>query len=900
MSTDSPSVSKANKNPTAGSENPPSLYKVHASPPPTGDQSADPHRQASPIMNIQYSTAQRFILPIPATYSTLGSIFSALSLLLMTVLSVAMFMQMTGTGQAYNLIPLAIFEGLPTAKQATWTWLPFLFTIFGAGLGFLYESFLILTGHPFQLMRTKLGMFIQSVRFLNLAPVVATLFFFTCSMMIAQVDMRTALLYLAGAATFGLGFALFYGGAQLAVATTMMATQIIQILIVTSASFTPPGGDIVTQLLIAQAALQLTSLIIGTSTPWKSTAFHVISSVSGVCMFMALMIAIEASANFSYDMLTPMPAGSLLFWGFILSCLAGLMFTAKYSPKTYASWRSQTSQLIWSILYFFLVSAKRFPKPVNLSKIYDNEPALQTPLKPYYVVHPEFLLRGLAIPAATRLEKNVTVFKALVEKIQKTFKLIALLDHFFPQAKVETPLDDKPRMAIWSSGQEYWPKLFTKKIFGLTIPGYGGHLEKTPTPVIEAYKAGQLLAYLTEFGVAAPFAKACPEKGTGHLMLDFTFLEKYETKADYESYGGKAYLKINTDKECLELISVVAPHSSEEISADPDNFTFRHAESLVLASMYYQVISGKHLAEIHMTYNLVEVAMHNAFDVQGQYKHPFRTFMYLHFFSHELAEEITTEHLVQDGAVFNQIFATTHAGLIDHLNDCYHDFHYGDDENFEERAALMTMPATDANPQGKILPNACINWELEYAAIWHKYTSALIDIIYPDDQAVQQDNYLQEFHEALLVVMENGLPERYHKFQTKEGVARFASDTIHHTVIRHQVYGTTGVKAALDPRIGSPQVPRDTGTPAVDEWRSLAYVALATGRARFTLLMNDFTYLLDGIEEQYQEKMRPVFDQLQEDLKVLDDKWTATEEQKEYNTNYFRSVPSNLHTGPGY
>ncbi len=895
MSTDTPSVAEPKDR--GNNQNPPSLHKVYADQqvPTSSDQHAD-----SSVMNIQYATAIRFEKPVAPSFSVIGSLFSVLSLLLMTVLSVAMFLQLTGQGQAYDLIPLAIFKDLPTGALASWTWIPFMFTIFGAGLGFLYELTLLVTGRPFQLMSTKFGQFIQSIRFLNLAPVVASLFFFTCSMMIAQVELRTAMLYLSGAATFGLGFALFYGGAQTAVSLTLLGTQVAQIIIVLTASSVPPGGELVTQLLIGQALLQMTSLLIGTSNPYKSTAFHVISSVSGVLLFMAIMETTIASPGFSEKMAIALPSGSLILWGFIASCALGLIAVAIASPKTFAAWRSQTSQLIWAPMYFFLVSAKRFPKPFNLSEVYDNNAPEKTPLKPYYQVHPEYLLQSLSIPAAVKLEKNVTIFKQLVNKIVGIFKIIALLDHFFPQAKVEIPLKNKPRLPIWSDGEEFWPNLFTKNIFGLTIPEYGGHMEKTPEPVIQAYKEGQLLAYLTEFGVANTFAKACPEKGPGYLVSDFTFLERYETKEDYESYGGKAYFKVNGETERLELISVVAPNTDQEIPTDPNDGTFRYAESLILASMYYQVISGKHLAEIHMTYNLVEVAMHNSFDAQGQWTHPFRTFMYLHFFSHELAEEITTEHLVQEGAVFSQIFATTHDSLINHLNDCYYDFHYGHDENFEERAALMTMPIKPGEAQGKILPNACINWELEYAAIWHKYTTALIDIIYPNDEAVRNDRYLQDFHQALLTVLVNGLPERYHGFQTKEGVARFASDTIHHTVVRHQVYGTTGVKAALDPRIGSPQIPKDLGTPAVDEWRSLAYVALATGRARFTLLMNDFTYLLKGIDLDYERQMKPVFDQLQADLKALEEKWNTTSEDKEYNYNFFRTVPSKLHTGPGY
>ena len=295
-----------------------------------------------------------------------------------------------------------------------------------------------------------------------------------------------------------------------------------------------------------------------------------------------------------------------------------------------------------------------------------------------------------------------------------------------------------------------------------------------------------------------------------------------------------------------------------------------------------------------MTYALVEIALHNAFDAQGQWNHPFRSFLYLHLFAHGLAETLTTEHLVQDGAVFPQIFATTEDGLIRHLNDCYTGFQYGDDEDFQERAKLMMMV------DGEILPKACIRWELKYAEIWQRYTKDLIDIIYDDDAAVRADTCLQEFHRDLNTFFLKGLPERYESLETKVGVARYAADTIHHLVVRHQVYGTTSVKAALDPRISKVQVPRDTGTTPVDEWRSLASVALATERARFTLLFGDFKYLLDNVDGRYKEPMRRVFDELQEHLRTLDADWSKTDEDKRFNYDYFRPIPSALHTGAGY
>ena len=104
----------------------------------------------------------------------------------------------------------------------------------------------------------------------------------------------------------------------------------------------------------------------------------------------------------------------------------------------------------------------------------------------------------------------------------------------------------------------------------------------------------------------------------------------------------------------------------------------------------------------------------------------------------------------------------------------------------------------------------------------------------------------------------------------------------------------------MDPRISKVQVPKDMGTSSVDEWRTLAYVALATGSARFTKLMGDFTYLIDGADSEYQTAMREAFDSLQKDLRNLEVKWNSTAEDKYFNEEYFRAVPSSLHTGPGY
>ncbi|MCX7553692.1 hypothetical protein OS175_07360 [Marinicella sp. S1101] len=844
---------------------------------------------------ISYAIEARFKKPAEISYSIPGSLLSILSLLFMAVLSTLMYVQLTEPQQAFlpwlsDLLPF-LKPPKTDSALATWAWLPFAFTIFGSALGMIFELWLLLTGQAFQQTNTPFHRFIRNIRLLNLGPVVATILFFFICILITDPSMRLVLLYLSGAIAFGLGFALFFNGAPGFVFIMLAGLQVTQIILVLTHSI-PFGGSAVAYLLVAQSVLQLTALLITTATPLKSTGFHTLSTISGVCLYVALVKITNASPNFSHDVAVSLPQWSVLWWGFIVVCLAAMVAVGYAFPKVFQAFRTVFSHAIWTLQYFVLVSAKRFPKPFNLSQVYNNtnDRPVASRLKPYYQVHSQYLMKDLSIPADEDIERNVTIFKKLLNKATKGFKAIAMLDHVIPQSNVNTPLADKQRMAIWSDGRDFWPKFFSRKLFGYTLPDRG-HFETTPEPVIKAFKEGQLLAYLVESGVGSPFLTA---REGGGLEVDFSYLEHFETKADFEAYGGGAHFAINNDLKKLQLTAVVAPSSGKVISANPHDPEFRAVEAQVLASLYYEVISGKHLAEIHMTYNLVEVTMHNAFDVQGQWQHPFRTFMYLHLFSHELAEEITTEHLVQDGAVFSQIFATTHDGMIDHLNHTYANFEYGTDENFEYRKQLMLDDDND------VLPNSAINWELKYAEIWHKYTSNLIDVIYADDEAVVNDKYLQDFHDGLNLVMLKGLPERYDDFKTKSGVARFASDTIHHLVIRHQVYGTTGIRAALDPRISKTQVPKDGSTYAVDDWRSLAYVALATGKARFTLLLDDFTYLLEGVDEKFAKPMHQIFNQLQEDLRILEAEWNTTEEEKTFNYNYFRAVPSGLHTGPGY
>ncbi|NQZ58679.1 MAG: hypothetical protein HRT88_14590, partial [Lentisphaeraceae bacterium] len=754
-----------------------------------------PHLQAvesSSPNNITYAEEVRFEKPKVQKYSRIASLCSIFSLIFMSFISTAILVKL-GVLQPGWPVDLQVqlsawFFPATLGADAVfvessftfWSCLPFAFTAFGGSLGAAFELGLLLTGRAFQFHYSSFTRAIVRIRTANIAPVLSSIFFFTCVLCIPDSNLKMVILYVMLAAAAGLVFTLLFipappvliptpaplvAAPPVLVKVFFISLQLTAIIIAWTY-----GASTVATLLIAQATLQLIALLTTAATPLKSTFFYILSTLGTVLLFVALAKISLLSPNFVSQAVPIMPAGSLLMWGVLIASLLGLSASIMLFPGAFNGFRTLFSNIIWTAVNFLILSAKRARDPLSLYDIYSTRKIKprKTPLRPYYQAHPENLNNSLSIPAVALkdIERSATIgLKALFMEALKGFKLIAHLDKIIPQADVKASNTQKERMQICSDGSQYWPKIYSNKLFravgklfGKTVT-HGGVLDKLTAAALSAINDGQLIAYLAESGIASTLAKPFSGEGRGQgvLVVDMRFLEKYATKEDYESYGGVAYLRINSKLKKLELTSVIAPKSTVEIPADAQDPSFRRAEALICASIYYQVISGKHLAEIHMTYNLVEVCMHNAFDAKQQWNHPFRSFMYLHFYAHQLAEEITTEHLVQEGAEFSQIFATTHDSMIDHLNDCYSSITFGEDEDFEGRKEAMTM-RDEAGEEIGILPKACIKWELEYFDIWLKYTTALIDIIYRDDKAVQDDENIQIFYSGLSQVIVKDLP----------------------------------------------------------------------------------------------------------------------------------------------
>ena len=154
------------------------------------------------------------------------------------------------------------------------------------------------------------------------------------------------------------------------------------------------------------------------------------------------------------------------------------------------------------------------------------------------------------------------------------------------------------------------PALFNLPFFD--FPVMGKNLQKSPQPAVESFKEGQILAYLCQYGIGNTFLQCAVEtdsypffelaEADGEsvgFVVDFRHLEAYEVKADYEPYGGVAFFDLAN--KSLRLKWLITPRTQFKTALDKKGGTFRRAEAMILSTLYFAVVAGKHLAEIHMT-----------------------------------------------------------------------------------------------------------------------------------------------------------------------------------------------------------------------------------------------------------------------------------------------------------
>ena len=779
------------------------------------------------------------------------------------------------------------------AAKGYWMVIPFHFLSLGAIFGFLLESYLIAHGQPFRFAYHRFISQLNDARGAVRALVLTSSTFLVLCL-VTEYPERS--LPWALPATF-----LLSGGLSVValfrseptwfrfVGTMLLIVQITlpALFGVASATFHASW------CLVASGCTQLLSTILNGKTPRLSSVSRCLTVLANYFLYSALCLVSQNDQDFVSRVADVLSPTYLTMAMCLLSFLIGLVLTLRNSTPTYQAWRTAWSLILWTVLFANLVGRPLLVfNPERVSHAYGGRPPRIVELLPYSLQHPKFMAGHILIPsfAGDQLPEYVEVFKGVLNEIRQGFKVFTTLGHYFPTADRTIPLKDKVRHSHFYDARDLYPSWFFRlwsKV--LDFPMEGISLLPVPQSMKDAKTEGLLLAHLCQYKHSHTMLKLAREteeypffelidadskpNQDDRLVLDLRHLEGYDFKEDYEPYGGCVLFKIRSREECqkepgdfLDIVWLMAPKSKHRLRKDPRDERYRRAEYMIFASITFAGVTGKHLAEIHFGYNLLPAALQNCFDcrlnpVGGEFNgHPLRIALHLHTYAHPLATEETVCHLVNEMAVFGQIWSMTYDSLCKYLSDTYNWMQYASDEDFDYRKRCWWPLLQEGEGVGDGIKSITVargskftcslHWELEYFAIFLKYSKSLVYSWYEDDAQVEADETLPGFWATLVHYFPGGLPDRYKELKTRDGIVRFLADTIHHICIRHQIYGTNAVTGACDTRFFMSQVPKDGGPPAVDEWRSLAFVTLATAYAFFPKLLQDPANIHDQAEER--------------------------------------------------
>jgi len=295
--------------------------------------------------------------------------------------------------------------------------------------------------------------------------------------------------------------------------------------------------------------------------------------------------------------------------------------------------------------------------------------------------------------------------------------------------------------------------------------------------------------------------------------------------------------------------------------------------------------------------------------------------MHLHFFNHIVVNDSTTGHLLENTAIFVQIFPWTIRGLYQFLEAVVRNYDYMSDADLETRKAV-----TDG-----IMPEqSTLTWESKYKAIYVNYATQIADVTWKTDEDVAKDKQMQQFLKNLNVNIPKGVPARLRSrdgtvaVTSKAQAAEIMASAIFVVTCRHEVYGTLFGNWAYEPYIMQSQLPLDFGPPAVNDYQAMVGIAMATSRKPATKLMiredpmpgekttvglprnehgvgmRNFKYFIRNLPTEESEGLGRAFDYMQTALNGLYVDMAGNREKREMANWFLQVTPEMLETGAGY
>ncbi|GAB5370760.1 hypothetical protein AAMO2058_001520700 [Amorphochlora amoebiformis] len=356
-------------------------------------------------------------------------------------------------------------------------------------------------------------------------------------------------------------------------------------------------------------------------------------------------------------------------------------------------------------------------------------------------------------------------------------------------------------------------------------------------------------------------------KGAKYLV-DFTFMHGLEVRSPFERYGAAAFFDENRT-----LIGMFWSH--EERYLLPNDEDWEHVKWAFKCTGLVAVTVVDHLVGTHlMMANFLTIASKRELGIN----HPIRRLLDIHTYNTIEINASAARTLCMPGGLVHHASSLTAKSLLDGL-------HLGVQTTRAD--SIGTIFHQKRMFEAGIKPE---EWEfgadaMSFFKIIQSFVTAYVGVWYKTDEDLMNDTELVSFHDALHGVKGSSIP--YLHAVAHGGARELFIQTLSQFIIGvtagHNHVGNVA-EYLKNPSFMSAKI--RVGETFADAQASIQAmnIAMLTG-FKAPKLMGDYTHMLKGLEKE--EEAKKVFNDFQQDLKVLSDETNERNAKRDFPCNAF-------------
>jgi hypothetical protein len=353
------------------------------------------------------------------------------------------------------------------------------------------------------------------------------------------------------------------------------------------------------------------------------------------------------------------------------------------------------------------------------------------------------------------------------------------------------------------------------------------HWKYFPPPVLPPEYNGENKPDLGVLAAAGPYASYLEQTPDGDYQWDLRDLGNYEHHEGLHSLGVRVRFRVDRSNRSLQAYQI----ESELGKHTPTDLEWPLAVKIALCAVSTHVSLVRHFNWVHLASGAqLAIATRNCLPKD----HALCRLLWPHIYGTQYSNQMVTLGQMAAGGDFDSIFSFTHRGMCKLFEHSYEKF-----------TIVVNDPERDAAKRGitsdEFETLSLIN-QREIFDVMHEHAKRYIGVYYDTDEALRQDEHVQNWLAQLDKITPNGIGDVVGDNVTLKNLARLIASYIYLVTVQHELLGSFMWNYQMWLHKQPVRVYKDGRREPLDVYQRLvnANFNLNVNRKK---LMDDFSYL---------------------------------------------------------